>query len=471
MRRRASFILAAVVVVAAALGGYYYWKLRQDALAAQQSQGRQVAVRRGTLVATVSASGSIAPEAQVMLNFQAPGTVDRVNVVVGQKVNAGEVLAELDTAELTLAVRQAQQAYIAQQINYSQTVAGPKPYELTAAQAQLASARAQYVDAQTPNDSTVAQASAQLKKAQNDVKQAEDAYNGVVAGRAVAKEYGVQGGGLGKAEEQMRAQLEVLRAARDSAQVAYDRAARGSTDAQVRAAYAAVQQAQANLDRLSPDADKIAISKAQLEQARIAYEQAQLRLDRASLTAPFDGEVGQVNATRGGLSSGSLGAVMLVDTLRFHIDVSVDEIDIAKLKAGQAVNVSTDALPDAPFTGKIDRIAPVATNQAGVVSYQVRIQVDPTSAALRAGMSANVSIVTETHAEVLIVPNWAIRIDRATGKAFVNRLEGTTGREVEVKTGLRNENDSEVMSGVQEGDVIIVGGVTGLSSIIDQATK
>ena len=128
MRRRTLFIVTAVVVIAAALGGTYYWKSRQDALAAQQSQGRQVAVHRGALVATVSASGSIAPEAQVMLNFQTPGTVDKVNVVVGQKVKAGEVLAQLDTAELTLAVQQAQQAYIAQQISYSQTVAGPKPY-------------------------------------------------------------------------------------------------------------------------------------------------------------------------------------------------------------------------------------------------------------------------------------------------------------------------------------------------------
>jgi HlyD family secretion protein len=471
MRRRTLFVVAAVVVVVAALGGVYFWKTRQAALAAQQSQGRQVAVRQGTLVATVSASGSIAPEAQVTLNFQTPGTVDQVNVVVGQKVIAGEVLAQLDIAELALALQQAQQAYIAQQISYSQTVAGPKPYELAAAQAQLASAKAQYTDTQTPNDSVVAQALAQLKKAENDVKQAEDTYNDVVVGRATAKEYGVRGGGLGKAEEQMRAQLEVLRAARDSAQVAYDRAVRGSTNAQIRAAYAAVQQAQANLDRLATDADRIAISKAQLEQARITYEQAKLRFDRASLTAPFDGEVGQINITRGGSSSGPLGAVMLVDTSRFHIDVNVDEIDIAKLKVGQAVNVSTDALPDVPITGKIDRIAPVATNQAGVVSYQVRIQVDPTSAPLRSGMSANVTIVTETRADVLIVPNWAIRIDRATGKAYVNRLEGTTAREVEVKTGLRNENDSEVMSGVQEGDMIIVGGVTGLSSIINQATR
>ena len=117
-------------------------------------------------------------------------------------------------------------------------MAGPKAWDLAAAQAQLASAQAQYGDIKLPNDSQVAQALAQLKKAENDVKQAQDAYDGVVAGRATAKQYGIPGGGLGKAEEQMRAQLEVVRAARDAAQVRYDRAVRGATDAQVRAAYA-----------------------------------------------------------------------------------------------------------------------------------------------------------------------------------------------------------------------------------------
>lgn len=468
---RRSIVIVVALVVIAAVGGYLAFRARQDALAAQQTQGRQVTVRRGTLIATVSASGSIAPEAQVSLNFQTPGTVDRVNVVVGQKVKAGEVLARLDTAELELAVQQARQAYLAQQVTYSQTVAGPKPYELAAAQAQLDSARAQYMDIKVPNDSQVAQARAQLKKAENDVKQAEEAYNGILAGRAAAKEYGIQGGGLGKAEEQMRAQLEVLRAARDAAQVAYDRAVRGATDAQLRAAWAAVQQAQANLDRLKPDADRIAISQAQLEQARIAYEQAQLRLERASLVAPFDGQVGQVNITRGGSSSAPGGAVLLVDDSRFHIDVNVDEIDIARLQVGQLVTVSVDALPDVAITGRLDRIAPVATSQAGVVAYQVRINVDPTDAPLRAGMSANVTIVTDVRPDVLLVPNWAIRIDRATGKAYVNRLIGSKTSEVEVKMGLRNENDSEVTGGVQEGDVIIVGGVTGLSTLIDQGMR
>jgi HlyD family secretion protein len=469
--RRNIWIIITLVIVIAAVGGYFVWKNQQDKLAAQQNQGRQVAVRRGTLIATVSASGSIAPEAQVLLNFQTPGTVEKVNVVVGQKVKTGEALAQLDLAELTFAVQQAQQATIAQQVAYSQTVAGPKAYDVTAAKAQLDSAQAQYKDLGKPNDTQVAQALANLKKAQNDVKQAEDAYNGLLVGRATAKEYGISAGGLGAAEEKMRAQLEVIRAARDAAQTAYDQAVAGAKDAQLQAALAAVQQAQAALDRLAPDADRIAISKAQLEQARIAYEQARLRLDRATLTAPFEGTVGQVNITRGGASSVPSGAVLLVDAARYHIDVSVDEIDIARIKLGQTVTVSVDALPEAVITGKIDRIAPVASSQAGVVSYQVRINVDPTDAQLKGGMSANVTIVTDTRPDVLLVPNWAIRIDRTTGKAYVNRVSGGTASEVEVKTSLRNETDSEVITGVNEGDVIVVGGVTGLSSLINQASK
>ncbi|MFQ5435058.1 MAG: hypothetical protein ACE5FD_09295 [Anaerolineae bacterium] len=74
---------------------------------------------------------------------------------------------------------------------------------------------------------------------------------------------------------------------------------------------------------------------------------------------------------------------------------------------------------------------------------------------LRPGMSANASIVVEEIDNVLIVPNWAIRLDRDTGKAFVNvkQAEGTV-MEVEVETGLRNEQFSEVTSGLQAGDVV-----------------
>jgi HlyD family secretion protein len=83
-------------------------------------------------------------------------------------------------------------------------------------------------------------------------------------------------------------------------------------------------------------------------------------------------------------------------------------------------------------------------------------------------MSANVSIVTEERPGALIVPNWAIRLDRATGKAYVNLKEGGQWREVEIVAGVRNENESEVISGLAEGDVVVTGGIQNLESFIQE---
>jgi HlyD family secretion protein len=122
-----------------------------------------------------------------------------------------------------------------------------------------------------------------------------------------------------------------------------------------------------------------------------------------------------------------------------------------------------DALPDRELTGRVNRIAPVATEQGGIVNYKAVIGLDKTDAAIRGGMSANVDIITEVRENVLIVPNWTIRIDRATGQAYVNVRRGEKIEEVKITTGLRNTNESEVVSGVTEGEELVVVQKSGLS--------
>ncbi len=91
-----------------------------------------------------------------------------------------------------------------------------------------------------------------------------------------------------------------------------------------------------------------------------------------------------------------------------------------------------------------------------MVSYQVRVDLSSGDPRVRAGMTANATIVTERRENVLVVPNWAVRIDRQTGQAYVpvQRPQGVV--ETEVTLGLRNENVSEVLSGVNEGDVLVL---------------
>jgi len=100
-----------------------------------------ILVQRRQLVASISASGSVSPVAQVLLNFNMPGAVSEVSVVEGQQVQQGEELARLESAELELAIRQAEQVLTIQQIAYDQTMS-PRKEDVDAARASLASAQA-----------------------------------------------------------------------------------------------------------------------------------------------------------------------------------------------------------------------------------------------------------------------------------------------------------------------------------------
>ncbi|MBN1889568.1 MAG: efflux RND transporter periplasmic adaptor subunit, partial [Thermoflexales bacterium] len=460
MKQR-TFITLLIALALLALGGAWIYRSRQQAAqAAQVDTGRQVAVRRGTLVSTVRASGAIEPEAQVRLNFGMVGIVAEIEVKEGQLVREGEVLARLDTAELELAVAQAEKAYQISQLAYKQTAAGAKLEEVAAAEAQLASAEAQYAELVAgAKADQVAAAEAQMAQARAQLKLADETHERTMQCFDVKLPTGEKKQicpALGTFEEQSRSQLEATQAAYTAAEASYNRLLSGASTAQRGAAQAQIQQAQANLARLRPDENRIALAQVQMKQAQLALEQAKQQLEKAVLVAPFDGVVAELNLTRGQIvaTTGVQAAVVLVDLSRYHITLSVDEIDVGYLQAGQAVAVTADALPGVSIAGQVERIAPVATVAGTVVAYQVTVRLEPSAAPLRAGMSANVSIVTEERPNVLIVPNWAIRLDRATGKAYVNLKQGDQLREVEIVAGLRNESDSEVISGLAEGDVV-----------------
>jgi HlyD family secretion protein len=156
----------------------------------------------------------------------------------------------------------------------------------------------------------------------------------------------------------------------------------------------------------------------------------------------------------------------LIDPVRFHLDVTVDEIDVVHLAIGQPVAVAVDALPDLRLTGRVDRLAPTAPVSGGLVHYAVRIVLDPpplatahgrgAHAALRSGMSALAQITVAEARDVVLVPNWAIRRDRRLGQAYASLRVGDELIEVPITTGLRGDLYTEVVSGVKEGDMAAV---------------
>jgi HlyD family secretion protein len=176
------------------------------------------------------------------------------------------------------------------------------------------------------------------------------------------------------------------------------------------------------------------------------------------IVAPIDGRIANLQIKKGEQATPGAPAVTLIDEGAYHIEVNVDEIDIERVELGQPVEVTLDALPDTVLDGVIADVAPTAvTSGAGVVTYLVTINIDAAGVALRPGMTANATITTDLLDGVLIVPNWAVRLDRETGQALVNRLLANGDvEEVPIVTGLRNEQFSEVISGLNEGDEVVV---------------
>jgi HlyD family secretion protein len=203
-----------------------------------------------------------------------------------------------------------------------------------------------------------------------------------------------------------------------------------------------------------------------VDQAAVALEMARAELEKTTLIAPFDGVVTAVNVREEELTPATVPAVVLEDMSELQIVVDVDEIDVARIDEGQEVTIGVDALPGEVVSGHVERIAPAASQMSGVVVYQVTIVLDKTDLPLRVGMSATAEITTRRLEEVLLVPNWAIRIDRGTGRTFVNLLRADTVEEVEIEVGVRGRDVSEASLGLENGDVVVAGDVTGLRSLL-----
>jgi HlyD family secretion protein len=459
---RKAIILALVLAVIGAAGWFGYQRL-QKAQAAARPTWEEVVTRRGDLESSVSATGAILPLQSASLSFQSAGTIADVGIEVGDTVRAGQQLASLDTADLELALRQAEIGVRTAKSQLAQLREEPNAVDVAAAQAGLQSAEAAYREVLKGADADrLAGAQAQVEEARVRVEQAQRAYDQVKDRPDV-----------GLLPQSL--QLQQATIAYETAQANYRVATRKADQAQLAQAQAQIAQAQANLDRLTrgPSAEQVAVAQASVDQAQVAVDQAQRRLDTARIVAPWAGTVTAVNIVEGALAQPGAPAVSLSDISKYHLDVEVDEVDIAAVAEGQPVTIQVDALPDTVLTGMVERIPPSSQiNPTGGVTYLVRIAIDPTDVGLRSGMSATADIVSNSRTGVIVIPNRAVQLERDTGRTFVERLQPSpdgTGTEqpqrVEVRLGLRNELESEVREGLAEGDRLAIRTRSGLEQL------
>ena len=411
-------------------------------------------IQRGNLTATISAAGTVVAQSQVALMFQASGQVKEIDAKVGDKVKAGQVLAKLDATDLEMAVTKAQIALDTSKVQLQKTKEGPKPADVESAKASLASAQAAYQAALNKyglSDAQLAVARTDLDKAAATLQRAQLAYNWESNNWLDAD----------PTKSSQKTALDDAQTAYNLAQAAYNQQAAGINDSGLRSAASQVAQAQYQLDNLlnTPTPEDITSAEAQVKQNEASLQQAQVALAKASVIAPFDGTVGDIYAVVGQQVSASTQALALVDFSKLDLAITLAEVDVTKVKEGDQVQIMLDAVQGTVFTGTVTEIDLVGTTTQGVVNYAATVSLDNPTDTIRPGMNASANIILQHRENVLLVPNRAVRSVGTRGKTVTVLYEGQL-IDVPVTLGLSGDSQTEVVSGLQEGDAVLINQTT-----------
>jgi RND family efflux transporter MFP subunit len=223
------------------------------------------------------------------------------------------------------------------------------------------------------------------------------------------------------------------------------------------------------LANMTVDPLEVALKQSNLNSAKATLDSALEQLESAKegypVVAPFDGVVAEVDVAPGDEVNANTVVLKLMDPSVIEVSATVDEIDVSQVQQGQNATIALDALTDVELSGEVSSISAFANSQSGVVSYSVTIMVTsiPSGVQLREGMSATATITVQEANNVLLVPTKAISGSSSTNPTVVLMVNGTS--EVRsVKLGASNGTSTEVVSGLNAGDVVVVTSTSSTSS-------
>lgn len=193
---------------------------------------------------------------------------------------------------------------------------------------------------------------------------------------------------------------------------------------------------------------------ASLETSRAALELAKVRLNKLAIQAPFSGTVGLRRVSIGAYVSPGQAIVNLEKIDQLKLDFKVPEIHLARVKVGQEVDITVDALPGKTFKGRIYAINPLLDVNGRAL--QVRARLDNPDLTLRPGLFARVKVRGESERTAVFVPESAV-VPRG-GNTFVYKVEQGRAVEAQVSLGIRRSGEVEITNGIAAGTTVIVAG-------------
>ena len=213
------------------------------------------------------------------------------------------------------------------------------------------------------------------------------------------------------------------------------------------------------------DTARLKQARAQVQQSQASLKQLEEQLSYTTITSPMDGvilsrDVELGDAVSSILVMGSTATLVMTigDVTQVYVQGKVDESDIGKVYMGQPARIKVESFKDKTFLGKVTKIAPLGVEKDNVTTFEVRVSIDNPGGELKANMTANAEILLDEHKNVLTVPEQAVIYDKDRNASIEvpdsNQKNGR--RKVEVKVGISNGTRTEILSGLNAGDTVIL---------------
>ena len=358
---------------------------------------RLAKVTRGDVARSVVATGKIQPITKVEVKSKASGIVEKLYVDINYNVKKGQELAQLDQQEIV---------------------------------AQVEAQRAQ-----------LAAAEANVGTYQANIEQ--DKVN------AAAPDLPMYKLTLDRNQEMQKEGI-VSRQTLDDANKDY---------------LAALTRRDSSQAQIGVDEAKLKQARAQVMQSQASLKQLEEQLSYTTILAPMDGEILSRDVEIGDAVSsilvlGSTATLVMTegDVNEVYVDGKVDEADIAHVYLGQPARIKVESFRDRTFNGKVTKISPMGVEKDNVTTFEVRVSINNPGGELKALMTANAEILLDEHKGVLTVPENAVVYDNQKNASveIPDKRQKDGARKVPVTVGLSNGSVTEVVSGLKEGDQVVL---------------
>jgi HlyD family secretion protein len=435
------WIAGVIVVVIVAV---YFWNKSNSGKTTAQPQTTTVSY--GTLVTSVNGSGSLASQTQADISAPGYGIVDKIFVKNGDNVITGQALFHFHSLATAADVAKARASYLSSQANV-----------ITAQQQAQDALANEQIMSKNLNSSQLALQAAKID-AQKSVKDAQksviDASNTQDKTNnnldILSAQTGEVSATLGLSSAQIKARQSVITAQSNLAQAQRDAA---SASLKRQSAQASLTSSQANTTSALLSLNELTD---QTVTSPITGQVANMALEMGSIVGQSQSSTSSSSSSSSSTSSGSSSSVLsVINPKNLSVTVAISEVDIPNIKVDQPATLTFDSLANKTFAGHVVNMDTLGTTSSGVTTYNVEIVLEDLDPAMRPGMSASASIITNRKDHILLVPNGAVQTQ--SGQSIVNVVKNGVTTPTNVTVGQSNDLETEIVNGLKDGDVITLG--------------